>query len=333
MQPPICRNCKRRGQPCDYQILFPDTTSQQTSQPQNNALVLNARLQASQERHATTVGILGLRPGATFSLFDLEDQIWEAEFARQVQHQPFLQHNFLAIASLHSHLTTTPSSGYLYVAACAHHLEASRLFRREISDVSERNWLATLVFAVGVGIFHFGISKSEPSTSIMETMFFLRHASLLVSDITPWFQASSLRSIIQGKLGSTVFALDVDTSLAFKGLADHNACHAADETTKKIYNAAISSLQDWLVLTCGHPRSWIHLIWWPSNLESDYMALLARRERMALVIFTYWCAVMRKAPRRWFLDGWAVRVATPIIETLGHDLDDVLEWPRRALGL
>lgn len=167
----------------------------------------------------------------------------------------------------------------------------------------------------------------------METMFVLRQGSLLASEITPWFQASGLQDVIKEKLGNTDIPLDADVALAFERLAEHNTSRATDERTREIYSTTISSLRDWLDLTSGHPRTWHHFIWWPSTIGSEYMSLLARREPMALVIFVYWSAIMQNAPKRWFLDGWAARVAAPIFESLGPESNDILAWPRMALRL
>jgi hypothetical protein len=64
------------------------------------------------------------------------------------------------------------------------------------------------------------------------------------------------------------------------------------------------------------------------------MALLAENDDGALLIFVHWCAIMKNAPQRWYLQGWAQTVGASAFHRIdspsGHRL---LKWAITTLGI
>lgn len=66
--------------------------------------------------------------------------------------------------------------------------------------------------------------------------------------------------------------------------------------------------------------------------RDEFSELLNERHPVSLLIYIHWCAIMHRAPNRWFLNGWARRAATAAALHLGPQWDEFLEWPRTVLA-
>lgn len=251
-----------------------------------------------------------------------------------VGRQAFLEHNLLAISSLYSHLRSSVSAQELYIAALSHHIEASRLFRRSVKSVTAKNWVAILGFAISAVIFHFTVSRGRGTQSILETMFVLRNAAVIAQLIEPWYNQSRIRVLVESQMhecnprywmDDVVEALNklerLDDAATSTG-SRHNDCHHA-----------MTALQQWVYNMEGYPRSWTHFLWWPANVSVEYLRLLTVCDSWALVVFVYWCAIMTRAPKRWFLDRWSMTIAASAVKNLGTEWNAHIEWPLRVLGI
>ena len=281
-------------------------------------------------------GRLDVGPARLLSLYDSEDIIFNNEFAHAVASgsQRFLEHNLLAIGSLYSHVRSPVPTPELYVAALSHHMEASRLFRRSVKQVTEQNWVATLGFAISIVVFQLNICRGNDMQSIMETMFVLRNAAAIAQILAPWYNRSRIRVLVEGQMhecdSPTWMAEVID---ALNDLEKFNAADVSSDFKQEHRRNATNALRQWVLSMNGYPRAWTHFLWWPANVSKAYLKLLAACDSDALVVFLHWCAIMTRAPKRWFLDDWASTVAMAAVRGLGPEWDANIEWPLRVLGI
>lgn len=259
------------------------------------------------------------------------------EFAHAVGtgRQAFLEHNLLAIGSLYAHVRSSVPTPELYIAALTHHTEASRLFRRSVKRINEQNWVAAMGFAISVVIFHLNVAQKHGPDSILETVFVLRNSALISQMLAPWYNRSRIRMLVESHMydhDSSTWLAEIGHALTI--LETPKIAGESTGTAVSINLDAIHALRQWIDQMDGYPRAWTHFLWWPANVSMEYLKLLASGDSGALMVFIHWCAIMARAPKRWFLDGWASRVAASAFQCLGpgwHD-DARLVWPREVLG-
>jgi hypothetical protein len=271
------------------------------------------------------------------SLFDHEVQIWESKIG-QVYDQHFVQHSILAISALYMDTHCQKSRRPISKTALSHQLEASRLFRHTISAVTEDNWLAILVFAVALSVFHFSTTSQAPEGCILETMLLLRNSAPLGREIGPWLEQSGLEALLLAKQAEYKATLGLDNVnaplMAIEALEAFIVLAYNKRVPSLAYQLAIGSLKRWMTWTEGRPHAWIHFFWWPASVTPEYMTLLAENEEGALLIFAHWCAIMKNAPQRWYLQGWAQKVGASAINRMGSSNWHLLsKWAMTTLGI
>jgi hypothetical protein len=94
----------------------------------------------------------------TLPFFSDRGWVWQSALPYYAEGNAYLRHSLLALSALHiSHLSpNNPRESY--VAACAHQLRASSLFRKTVLEVNEHNCSEVFAFVVIVAIFHFYVS-------------------------------------------------------------------------------------------------------------------------------------------------------------------------------
>lgn len=99
---------------------------------------------------------------------------------------------------------------------------------------------------------------------------------------------------------------------------------------------AAAALRAWTEHICGRPRSWLHLISatsWTAHTSEGFISLVHEEDPVALVITLYWLVIMNRMNSRWFVDGWAVKAATVVLERIGPGWEDMIAWPIAEMGL
>ncbi|TPX07717.1 uncharacterized protein E0L32_010613 [Thyridium curvatum] len=295
-----------------------------------------------------SIEFLTAMPSMPLVLSAPERATWEQALGDTFAANPFLRHNVYALAAIQRYRTAPLPQRDLLVAACAHHAEASRLFRAAVVALNERNWLAAYMFGVSMTLFYFSVVEGGPAAAAadpagayfhdhLETFFALRSNAFLAVQLQPWFDRSPLLHVIAGNILRQTEPLDEACFDATEELR-----HAVEEgggrtlprrqADRAALRDAARALQEWAVDTQGHPHTWKHLIWWPGRVSREFVSLLVRGEPAALVALVNWCTAVARAPRRWYMDGWVLRTAGAAMYGLGPEWDPPLRWPRRELA-
>ncbi|OIW22510.1 hypothetical protein CONLIGDRAFT_587349 [Coniochaeta ligniaria NRRL 30616] len=355
LQPPICANCERRKEACDYQLLGRvDPAFDEDGSPSLGSLNDEVSPTSTPDFRILdplcTHAAVAERPEGTITTADLGLSLLsgigpvrghpflEHLLSTEASYHEFLRHGLTSITALYTSSQQTagyipPCSDCLYVVAHEAQLMASRLFRDSVESITDHNWLAILAFGISVLIFHFDISQRAPATEFLETVFVLRSAAFLGTTLGPRLEGSRLHEVLQ-LLEKRAGEHDWDKAAeeAFHHLAATNTMWQDTSASYDVCQGAIAALQSWLRLVRCRPCTWLHFVWWPGAVSGEYLALLARQHPVALVIFVHWCAVMSRAPKRWFMDGWAKRTAEPALACLGPEWNDATAWARELLG-
>ncbi|KAH6608442.1 Zn2Cys6 transcription factor [Trichoderma cornu-damae] len=366
LQAPSCANCTRRGELCDYLLLGRDDSQTPSSsraayarrRPSGGSSSPEAPLAVSVLLPFTSP-VSHQRPGvdsrfvkpaarpavdgmALCLLRGDESHLIPDELVDQADASEYLEHNMAAISTLHDKSTDSPSPpddgcSKSDLSAYQHQIAASSRFRQSVGAISDRNWFTILVFAISVLVFHFDIHRRAKrglsDDEFLEPILALRGAALLGMELGPWLMKSKLLAAIRRRIAAENPPWDDLAEQAIANLGLVNKTSPSGPRSRAVCHDALDKLQFWLRLTSCRPRTWLHFVWWPGAVDQEYVHLLARKDPMALVILIHWCAVMKSAPRQWFMRGWAENVARPVLPQIGPEWHEATEWALSRIGV
>ncbi|KAI5455619.1 hypothetical protein BGZ63DRAFT_138198 [Mariannaea sp. PMI_226] len=224
--------------------------------------------------------------------------------------------------------------------AYANQIAGSTAFRNSVPVVDSENWLPILAFAIATLVFRLETCRRAMTFSslVTDVLAALRTAAIAGEEIKPFFLNSALASCLMNRARHTSVPMHPSMSLSIARLKTHNyereAMGAIQVEEKILCAQAIDSLQRWAVFVSGNPRTWLHYIWWPADVSSQFIEMISDKRPWPLLIFVYWCAIMDQGVKRWFLHDWASKAAVVAMAEIGpgSEWEEILEWPRVILG-
>jgi hypothetical protein len=172
---------------------------------------------------------------------------------------------------------------------------------------------------------------SNDNYDYLQTLHVLRSSGNIAVEVGTFLLRSQFYSFCLSRQDLVPFSLDSETRQAVASLESLPYPPDTSARTRDACQSAIQALQEWIVECNGHPRTWRDFIAWPQAVVEEYLSLLREQHPVALVIFAHWCAIMHRAPRRWFMDRWAARAFSSLTEFLGAEWDDAMRWPKAQI--
>ncbi|KAI0974620.1 hypothetical protein F4678DRAFT_383096 [Xylaria arbuscula] len=363
-QGPVCSNCHRRGESCDYlQDYNPRPPATKESQSE--------RLIALYELGCDLHQIRTINHTDAYSYFSLCNALFVA-----IDHSPifaneqellacttalFLKTDWAPLPSLQnvfpvykngtlSYLLPTISSLFAiqktmghgskspgaHATALQHNITASARFRNAESRVHDGNWLSILMFGVGHIMFNFATAQSAPDCDFEYLSIFhvLRNTAKLGAQIGVFLDKSELSGILESKRRGFARLLEPNDCLqAINQLTLAQHPEGTSEMTRRHCRYALERLAWWTRLVHGAPQIWKDFILWPASVPDEFVSALTGKQPVALLIYIYWCVVMHRAPKRWYADGWHSRIVVAAMAELGSEYDALLDWPSLSLSV
>ncbi|KAJ3577854.1 hypothetical protein NPX13_g2710 [Xylaria arbuscula] len=360
-QGPICSNCYRRNELCDYLRGHNDQITIKTSlsdacvtalqlryAPDLTTLITPVNEQAYYSSFTDFVIALDYYPvlaseqellaSATGFFKGHHDSMilsnCVAPIAREAsdyrEQLAYLLPTISSLCAIHKSLYDSSQSLNTFAEAVQLNIAASNKFRRAERSIQRSNWLPVLMFGVSHIMFNFAVAKSVPDCAFDHLCVFhvLRSTGSIARHIGSFFEHSQLNSILQQKRQWTVDASIYDGSvypMNQLGMAPHPP--STSDLVRPHCDQALESLKAWTKSVRGAPQTWKHFITWPSSVTDGFITALTDKQPVALLIYIYWCAVMCGAPRRWYADGWQQRVASAAMSEIDPTYGSFLEWP------
>jgi hypothetical protein len=209
------------------------------------------------------------------------------------------------------------------------------MFRQAECDVNKNNWLPILMYSVGHIMFAFAAAQCVPDRDFdyLEIFHILRSAAGIGDQIGAFLETSELSGMLEYRRGIPELVADDDSLRATEQLSSAVQPEGTPEPTRIDCDDAREKLTRWVQIVNGCPSFWKQFIMWPASVSDGFVRALTERQPVALLIYVYWSAIMYRAPRRWYTNGWYQRVTFTAISSLRPEYDRLLEWPVMALGL
>ncbi|KAI0505874.1 hypothetical protein F5B22DRAFT_660911 [Xylaria bambusicola] len=362
-QGPICSNCHRRNELCDYlrdhnpqvsEIEGPRNhiygTSLEPTYSSRFAKPFTARNEQSYFSCFTDL-VIALDYYPLFA--DKQQLLANAAAFFDIQHAsfilsrdmvptkngnqklPYLLPTISSLCAIHKATQHGCQSLDAYAEAVQHNIAASANFRHAEYRVHEGNWLPLLLFGVSHIIFNFAAAQSAPDFAFDYLGIFhvLRSSGKVGNHIGRFLEKSELSNILQRRRQWTVeVSLYGDSLCAITQLSLAEHPKMTSRSVREHCEHALEKLKWWVRYVRGTPRIWRDFILWPGSVTDGFVTALMEKQPVALLIYIYWCVIMRRAPRRWYAESWHLRVANAAMSELGPEYAAFLEWPMLVLG-
>ncbi|KAI0151690.1 hypothetical protein GGR57DRAFT_471115 [Xylariaceae sp. FL1272] len=350
LQAPICSNCVRRNERCDYL----------QGHHTNKALTSRALCAPGQ-----TVSITG--SSMLLSCADLFSSLvynpprenrgelfgyasaWSAQaecVTLTIQSggyviedkggtNEYLFPTIFSICDIFNALEFESDSQEIYAKAMQHNMRASSIFRYAEQGIDENNWLSIFMFGIGHVMFNFAAAQCAPDCAFdcLDIFHMLRGTARIGEEVSVHLERSGLGRIFDGERYLAVLPTtgpeDCLQAIDRLSLADYP--DGTSEMTRAHCQQALERLKWWARVVNGAPRNWKHFILWPGSVTDMFVSALIEGQPVALLLYIYWCAIMYRAPRRWFADRWQHRVVAAALTYLEPGYAGLLEWPFRVL--
>ncbi|KAI1355926.1 hypothetical protein F5Y01DRAFT_268072 [Xylaria sp. FL0043] len=264
------------------------------------------------------------------------DPSWRLETIRAATIYPFLRHSLLALSGLHMCHKNLTNSLLYYHAACYHSIKASKLFREAVAELRTEDWIGIGNFIINSIIFNYDVSflsqtfdSSGQPVSPGTILRVMRGPRALREHARHLMFIEPSAKLLESRIRRYQFPPDEEIIEAIdklRGLCSENAYPT------NIYSIRITALQGlkkWAMAVLCQPQSWNHFLSWPAELPEEYILILDSGDALACLIFVYWCAIMKRAPDRYYFAGRMKVTAEMAMRNISSHLDQYLEWPRK----
>ncbi|KAF2255742.1 hypothetical protein BU26DRAFT_598597 [Trematosphaeria pertusa] len=343
LQAPICSNCTRRKENCEWPSWATAFTENQATISAYSAYPLAPSPLRMSLAADVSAGFpyldLGVRACLANTLSAIpfsgnEVALWGQSLAKPASKFQYLQPALFSLVSLYSERYDPQNVPHDRSLAYRQHLDATTLFRNTPPVVNEENWSAVLIFGLAVVVFQFATQQTCPDAAFdyMETLHVLRMSANLAREVFPFLSKSSMWPFIQHRVRLSMRPPDPRAQAAIKTLEDAVLSYAVLDDDQEARIRGLNAFKDWVVDCDGYPRVWRHYIQWPRSLRNEFLLLLLKDDDIALLILIHWCVFLHLSPNRWWLELWPRRTAASAMSKFTQDWE-ALAWPKTVFAL
>ena len=256
-----------------------------------------------------------------------------------------LMHAVLATSALHLGVVEGGEGrdGRLRVAA-EHYGEAVRAVKESVSvpgGITRANCEGLFVSAALIVVYAVAspmaleTSEAETEWVVPAWLPLIRGMHSILKEVWEWISGGSLAPMFAGH-GSIDESLSEDPALEalFRICTDRreeDADEIKESSTSSTYFAAIHELQKSFTNPALRSNLVSLIFVWPISVGEGYIALLQEQRPRALVIFAYYCVLLKKLEGVWWVQGRAAYELDRIEQSLSENWKKWLEWPVKMI--
>lgn len=255
----------------------------------------------------------------------------------QARHHPFLLHGLLALSALHladSCSKTDAESCARYTSiATAHHNQGLAMYHSVLQNMNEENYPASIAFSSLTIMFAFGLSRPSDIKLIdyLVQVFQLAKGWTKVVNVAKDLSCNLTRNLTDPVIDDLNTSLPSEIEEAFARLHSHNLTHTTDDHDQEILYLALDSLKTVfkMLASPGGTQNPHVAIAWLNLLPESFAELLGKRQVLAMVLVAYYCVVLERVPKVWWLRGWSASLFDVVwANTKDGCLREEVQWVR-----
>ncbi|KAM3479534.1 hypothetical protein MY8738_005379 [Beauveria namnaoensis] len=286
------------------------------------------------------------------------DYYWQTVFPRVGFQYPFVMHGILSLAALHIAHIDSASRKRRTIDASRHHNTSLQGFQQAIGEMSDEN--SDALFACSIlniiyilamlrpvnGDSSGGIGSRSRNIRALGTEWIpiIRGVEAVIHPVFdrvrkgPLSPMTNLGNWAELDLASETAPEDeafCRIRAAWHGMPDSQVYDEALLVLRKchLYITQFEAMPEESLHAWGYNRGWSGPLMFLHFASEDYFTRLHQRQPPALIIFSYFGALLHGLNDYWFMEGWGKDVVRVTDEVLGEYWESWLEWPKRKVGL
>lgn len=260
-------------------------------------------------------------------------QMWQVAMPKLAQQHRFLMHSIFSVTALHLASSHPPHQSSYIDRAIRHHNIALQQYRYALDNMTQRNSAALLACSTLIVIFALNLAvlrpRKEASGSIEEIIgifSLLRGVPFLLAEMWCWIQDSEIAPLFAGREPTDEVVLPDDVARALELLEERNRVCSTDVSERDTYARAIADLERCFKLLWSKDPDHGMVLSWPIFVGREYIALLAARQQMALVILAHYAVGLDKIRDTWWAKEWGNKLIQEVYLEVKGDWKSVIKW-------
>lgn len=250
----------------------------------------------------------------------------------------FVMRGILAFSAQHLAYCQPERRDFWTAQAMIEHRAASAVAMSVLTNVTMENCSALYVFAMLTTLFALA-SPRKPGDFFLigenaEWLFLLRGirsimemsaGSLANTPLGPLFTAGERRDRLREEHTDKNYLEELEMYIGT----------TADPQTHHIYRHAIEDLkQSYNVIYANAPANleMSDIFIWPYRVMDEYLILLRQHTQESLVIFAYFCVLLKRLEGHWWMRDWSTQLVAQIYDLLNEECRLWIRWPMEEIG-
>lgn len=258
---------------------------------------------------------------------------------------PFVMHSILAVSALHLYrLCPVHRKQECLDQAHAHHMAAMQAVAPNISNLMEEQGAAVILFSWLTCVYSCGRPHTQNDTLILgesgtpEWLTFLRGNKVVLESSRDMFRRGVLAPVFNNGARHSYVRRNTP---AIGGeqyvwrVRDFIMEHVSDSADREMYIEAVDSLSQsyaFLMADVSRAADTTVVMPWLFEAPDQFMDCLQRKSPPALIIFAYFCVLVKKLDWMWWLEGLSDKFMAEIFNALPPEYQEWLRWPSEAIG-
>ncbi|KAL0934370.1 Sterol uptake control protein 2-like protein 1 [Colletotrichum truncatum] len=286
------------------------------------------------------------------------DVLWQVTIPHIGFQHPFVAHAIISLAALHMAYISGYSNSSYVTEATQHHEKALAGFHEIIQNFTSEKSEAVLAWSLLNVLYVFSISRELSSNAERDTPR-LRKDRLLGVEWIPMIRgvdavlAPHYDFIRSGRMSSIVTlgnwdelepdkiaSTPVDKELcrtrdSWKNSSDGEVYEQTLRYLRKcyMYMSQFETIDGQALEQWGCNRAWAAPMAFIHFAPQQYFTLLHQRQPPALVLFSFFGALLHTLNEIWFLEGWGKDIVEVVDELLGSFWRSWISWPLHIVGI
>jgi hypothetical protein len=279
----------------------------------------------------------------TISRNPILQTLWQIRIPQASFTSPFVFRAILALSALHlAHLKPEFYEHYAEQAEL-HHTTALQIVSSILPNVTKENCQGIYLFSILTCL----ISCAKPrlrddfwsnSDRDIEWLTLFRGTTSIITSaddclktgpLAPMFALGRRRTLARDARSSAAMPHHL---LTLKQLLEHSV---SDRGELKCYHDSIDDMAKSFATVAevgSHNCETADIFIWMLRVSDEYFDYLRRRTPEALVIFAYFCVVMKEMEWAWWMQGFSVHTISGIYSSLDEEHRCWLQWPIQQVG-
>ncbi|PWY95619.1 hypothetical protein BO94DRAFT_600199 [Aspergillus sclerotioniger CBS 115572] len=338
-QPSCCR-CRAKSLPCSYQTTIEPSSS---IPPQPSPSIPDPKTEPSlNSRDLELMVQWCTHTHCTLSRNHSIEWTWKSVVPKLAVHHPSLMHGILALSALHLAFLNTSHQRKEYLdTAQSHHLKAIAAVRN-INALSQANASSAYALSNIIIIFTFalpllgGVSVDSTFFNELVHIFRVSRGSLsILLEVSEWVKESELAVLTTAATVGQSNPHQSSTLPSFLDEALREVMHLNNQLGEsdpyyqlELYKLVLGELRVAFESISSDSEDGIitAVFWWIFRVPSEFLDLAANRQPFAMVVLAFFCALMHRLRRQWWMGDWAEKVTREIRPSLESGLGDFIPW-------